>query len=188
MTVTAATHVSLEEYFALDAGSDAKIEYYDGATLAMAGASPRHNLVAGNIHEALRRILRPRGCYVAQSDQRVSLGGTRAWVYPDVVVSCAPRFDGPRPQSLSNPELVIEVLSNSTETRDLTAKLAHYRASETIAEIVFVHLDERLVEHHRRIEPDKWVVTLVRTGAVKLNDVSMALDEIYAGIDALPSE
>lgn len=102
--------------------------------------------------------------------------------------SCAPRFDGPRPQSLSNPELVIEVLSNSTETRDLTAKLAHYRASETIAEIVFVHLDERLVEHHFRIEPDKWVVTLVRAGAVKLNDVSIALDERYAGIDALPSE
>lgn len=62
MTATAATHVSLEEYFALDAVSDAKIEYYDGATLAMAGASPRHNLVAGNIHEALlRRAIRSAG-------------------------------------------------------------------------------------------------------------------------------
>lgn len=184
-----APHVSPEEYFSLDASSETKLEYYDGVTLAMAGASPRHNLVAGNVHEALRRTLRPRGCYVAQSDQRTMLATTRAWVYPDVVVSCAPRFEGSRPQSLANPELVVEVLSSSTELHDLTAKLAHYRATETIQEILFVHLSERLVEHHRRIERNQWVVTLVREGAVELAaGLAIELDEIYAGLDALPPE
>lgn len=184
-----APRVSREEYFSLDASSETKVEYYDGVTLAMAGASPRHNLVAGNVHEALRRGLRPRACYVAQSDQRTTLATTQAWVYPDVVVSCAPRFEGPRPQSLANPELVVEVLSSSTEQHDLTAKLAHYRATETIQEIVFVHLSERLVEHHRRVQRDQWMVTLVRAGAWELvAGMTIELDEIYLGLDALPPE
>ncbi len=185
-----APQVSPEEYFALDAASDGKLEYYGGLTVAMAGASPRHNVVAGNLHEALRQALRPRGCFVAQSDQRTRLSTTDTWVYPDVVVARAPRFEGPRPASLVNPELVVEVLSSSTEAHDLTAKLAHYRAAETVAEIVFVHLRERLVEHHHRIEPDRWIVSLVRAGTVALPGVGAAieLDAIYAGLDALPPE
>lgn len=84
----------------------------------------------------------------------------------------------------------MEVLSGSTQTHDLTAKLAHYRATECIAEIVFVHLGERLVEHHHRIERDKWVVSLVRAGTVELGGVGagIELDAIDAGLDALPPE
>lgn len=188
MTVPA-TKLSVDEYLTRDAGSESRLEYYDGVTLAMAGASPRHNLVAGNVHAALRRELRPRGCYVAQSDQRISLAATKTFVYPDVVVSCAPTFEGPRPQSLTNAELVVEVLSSSTEQHDLSAKLAHYRGAETIEEIVFVHLRERLIEHHRRIERDKWVVSLVRGGSLELSSgASVSVDEVYEGVDALPPE
>lgn len=186
---TSAARVTPDEYFALDAASDTRIEYYDGVTVAMAGASPRHNRVASNLHVALRRALDPRGCYVAQSDQRTRLATTSTWVYPDLVVSCAPRFEGPKP-SLANPELVVEVLSGSTEDHDLGAKLSHYRATESIAEVVFVHLSERLVEHHRRLEPSKWLVTLVRAGVAELSAIgtTLELDEVYAGIEQLPAE
>lgn len=119
-----------------------------------------------------------------------SRGVRRAWVYPDVVVSCAPRFEGPRPQSLTNPELVVEVLSGSTAAHDLSGKLAHYRATDSITEIVFVHLSQRLIEHQHRIEPAKWVVTLVREQQVELAGVgaSMAVDAVYAGMDRLPAD
>jgi Uma2 family endonuclease len=187
---TSPARVTPDQYFALDAASEARIEYYDGVTLAMAGASPRHNRIASNVHVALRRALDPRGCYVAQSDQRTQLSSTRAWVYPDLVASCEPRFDGAKPQSLTNPELVVEVLSSSTGDHDLGAKLSHYRATESIVEVVFVRVAERLVEHHRRLEPSKWLVTLVRTGTVELTGigVSLEVDEIYGGLDRLPSE
>lgn len=179
-----------DEYFALDASSERKSEYYDGVAVAMAGASPRHNHLVQNLTRLLGNQLAPRGCFVAAADQRVRLAATKAWVYPDVVVSCAPRFEPPRPQTLVNPELVIEVLSRSTEAHDLTAKLAHYRATESIAELVFVHVRERLVEHHRRVDGSRWLVSLVREGSVELpgTATTLAIDELYAGADALPDD
>ncbi|UJR82593.1 Uma2 family endonuclease [Sandaracinus amylolyticus] len=185
-----APRITPEEYFALDSGSERKTEYYDGVAVAMAGASPRHNQIALNVASALRTQLAPRGCFVAAADQRVRLATTRAWVYPDVVVSCAPRFEPPRPQTLLNPELVVEVLSESTEAHDLTAKLAHYRATEPIAEIVFVHPRERLVEHHRRVDGSRWLVSLVREGVVELpgTATTLAIADVYAGADTLPDD
>lgn len=186
--VSPASRVSLDAYFALDSASEAKVEYYDGSTVAMAGASPRHNRVAGNVLVALRGALEPRGCYVAQSDQRTRLAATHAYVYPDVVASCSPRFDDARPRSLVNPELVVEVLSRSTESHDLSAKLAHYRATDTIQDIVFVRLGERLIEHHHRIDPSRWLVVLVRDGRFDVAGASLDTDVVYAGIEALPPE
>lgn len=183
-----AAKLSPEEYFALDAGSEGKVEYYAGQTIAMAGASPRHNQIAGNVFVALRVHLGPRGCFVAQADQRVRLAATEAWVYPDVVVSCHPEFTGPKPQSLLTPELVIEVLSMATELHDRSAKLSHYRLTPSISEIVFVHQSERLVEHHRRVDASTWMVTLVREGEVPMRDAKLAVEAIYAGIEELPEE
>ena len=185
-----AARLTPEEYFALDAASERKTEYYDGVAVAMAGASPRHNHVAQNLARLLGNQLAPRGCYLAIADQRVRLATTRAWVYPDLVVSCAPRFEAPRPQTLVNPELVVEILSSSTEAHDLTAKLAHYRATESITEIVFVHLRERLVEHHRRVDGTRWLVSLVRDGDVELPGIAaeLTIADVYAGAEALPDE
>lgn len=186
--VAPASRLTLDAYFALDAATEPKVEYYDGLTVAMAGASPRHNRVAGNVLVSLRGALDPRGCYVAQSDQRTRLSATHAYVYPDVVVSCSPRFDDARPRNLLNPELVVEVLSRSTASHDLSAKLAHYRATDTIEDIVFVRLDERLVEHHHRIDPSRWLVVLVREGRFEVAGASLDVDATYAGIDALPAD
>lgn len=185
-----AARVTPDEYLALDAASERKTEYYDGVAVAMAGASPRHNQISVNIAAALRAQLSPRGCFVAVADQRVRLATTKAWVYPDLVVSCAPRFEPPRPQTLVNPELVIEILSSSTEAHDLSAKLAHYRSTESITEIVFVHLRERLIEHHRRVDGSRWLVSLVREGDVELPGTAskLTLTDVYAGADALPDE
>lgn len=183
-----ATKLSPEEYFALDAASEGKVEYYAGQTIAMAGASPRHNQIAGNVFVTLRVHLSPRGCYVAQADQRVRLVATEAWVYPDVVASCRPEFTGPKPESLLTPELVVEVLSATTELHDRSAKLAHYRLTPSVREIVLVFQAERLIEHHRRVNESTWTVTLIREGEVRLESATLSVEAIYAGVDALPEE
>lgn len=179
---------SPEAYFALDTASEGRVEYYAGQTIAMAGASPRHNLIALNVASTLNAQLAPRGCYVAQNDQRVRLLTTDAWVYPDIVVSCHPEFSGPKPLSLLTPELVVEVLSASTEPHDRTAKLSHYRLTPSIREIVFVHQNERMIEHHRRVDASTWMVSLLREGEVPMLDAKGTVEDIYVGVDALPEE
>lgn len=116
------------DYLALDAASEEKLEYYGGVVVAMAGASPRHNVLTANIIGALRALLSGTPCLVLASDQRVRIASTGAYVYPDAtVVRAEPRFIGPRPASLENPLFVVEVLSPSTKDHDHGVKLAHYR-------------------------------------------------------------
>jgi Uma2 family endonuclease len=183
-----AAKLSPDEYFALDAASEGRVEYYTGQTIAMAGASPRHNQIAGNVFVILRVHLGPRGCYVAQAEQRVRLLATDAWVYPDVVASCHPEFAGPKPLSLLTPELIVEVLSESTELHDRTAKLSHYRLTPSIREIAFVHQNEHLIEHHHRVDESTWTVTLIREGEVPMLGAKVTVEAIYTGVDALPEE
>jgi Uma2 family endonuclease len=183
-----AERLSVDDYFALDAASERKVEYYDGQTIAMAGASPRHNRLSLRVGSLLDPQLTPRGCFVAVADQRVRLIATEAWVYPDVVASCHPEFTGPKPKSLLTPELVVEVLSETTELHDRSAKLSHYRLTPSIREIVFVHASERLIEHHRRVNESTWTVTLIREGEVPMLDAKLSMDAIYEGVDALPEE
>jgi Uma2 family endonuclease len=183
-----AAKLSPDKYFALDAASEGRVEYYAGQTIAMAGASPRHNLLALNAASMLNAQLSPRGCYVAQAEQRVRLVATDAWVYPDVVASCHPEFAGPKPLSLLTPELIVEVLSESTELHDRTAKLSHYRLTPSVREIVFVHQNEHLIEHHLRVDESTWTVTLIREGEVPMLGAKLTVDAIYAGVDALPEE
>lgn len=190
MSTSPSRALSTEAYLALDAENERRLEYVAGIAVAMAGASPRHNQIAANVLRALAAALAPRGCFVAAADQRVRLAATGAYVYPDVVVSCAPRFEPPRPLSLVNPELVVEVHSRSTQEHDSLEKLAEYRAEPSVAEIVLVHTRERLVEHHKRVDGVRWLITLVREGEVELpgTKTALSLSELYAGIDALPDD
>ena len=105
-----AEKVSVETYLQMDAVAEGKLELLSGAVVAMAGASPRHNLIVANITSALHAALRGSACIVMSQDQRVRIEKTESYVYPDVVVVCdEPRFDtSARPASLLNPSVVVE--------------------------------------------------------------------------------
>lgn len=180
----------LAEYHALEADPDVKHELLDGIIVAMAGASPRHNELRGQFEALLRAGLASRGCYVASADQRVRIKSGQRYFYPDLVVACPPSFDDDRPRSLTNPRLIVEVLSPSTARRDRGTKLDAYREHEGLDDILLVKTDQRLVEHHHRVSRSEWLVTLVREGPVVLKDlgVTLSIDELYARVDALPAD
>ena len=180
----------LAEYYTLEADPHVKHELLDGVIVAMAGASPRHNELRFQFEALLRAGLASRGCYVASADQRVRVKSGERYFYPDVVVACPPSFDDDRPRSLTNPRLVVEVLSLSTERRDRGAKLDAYREREGLEDILLVRTNQRLVEHHHRIGESEWRVTLARDGAVALDElgVTLSIDELYASVDALPAD
>jgi Uma2 family endonuclease len=179
---------SEDEYLARERTSTSKHEYVNGEIIAMAGASPEHNLVAGNITAALGQRLRDRPSLVLPSDQRVHVRATKMRAYPDVVVVCGPpEIDAKDGMSVLNPLVLFEVLSESTEAYDRGAKFAHYQRLLTLQEYVLVSVEERRVEHYRRLEGGQWLLTVWASmdGALKLPalDAEVPLTEIFAKLE-----
>src|SRR5215218_3291887 len=121
-------HYTLQEYLAIERSSQQKNEYLNGEIFAMGGASERHNLIVGNVFASLHAQLRGQPCKVYSSDMRVKIDTTGLYTYPDVVALCGEaRFDDEQHDTLINPNIIIEVLSKSTEGYDRGEKFAHYR-------------------------------------------------------------
>ena len=109
-------YVSVEEYLQGERRAERKSEYLAGGIFAMAGASRRHSLIVTNLVRELSQRLLTRPCGVHSNDLRVRVSPTGLYTYPDVVVFCGePRFAAEDPDTLLNPGLVIEVLSEETD-------------------------------------------------------------------------
>ncbi|HEX7240526.1 MAG TPA: Uma2 family endonuclease [Longimicrobiaceae bacterium] len=176
-----------KEYLVRERAAQVRSEYVNGRTLAMAGASRRHNLIAGNVFAEVRARLKGRPCEVYASDMRVKVERTGLYAYPDVVAVCGePRFEDAHVDTLTNPTLVVEVLSESTEARDRGEKFAHYRRLESLAEYVLVAQDRVRVERFAR-EGDTWVLTEISDpdGTLVLRSIGCAvpLREVYDRVD-----
>lgn len=181
--------MTVEEYLAIDVDPLVKYEYLNGFVVAMAGASPRHNLVIQNLARFLGNALESGPCIVLGSDQRVHVSETGAYVYPDLSITCEhPRFTDDRPRALLNPRLIVEVLSPSTRDHDRGDKLAHYRKIATVQDVLLVDANERAAELYRKIEPGRWMLSEHTDGSIELESVGARLpfDDIYAKTDELP--
>lgn len=155
-----------EEYLALERKAQYKSEFVNGTIVALAGATRRHNLIAGNVFGELRGQLRGRNCEVYMSDIRVKVDPTGLYTYPDVAVACAQiRFEDEHADTLLNPTVIVEVLSASTEAYDRGEKFVHYRRLESLREYVLVSQDRVRVESY------------VRRGAQWLLSEASGLDE-----------
>ena len=174
------------EYLALEAVADVKHEYVNGEILAMAGAELAHNQIVQNIRYELGRALEAKPCRVIGGDQRVKVETSSDYLYPDVVVVCAdPKIVGDKPRSLTNPEIVVEVLSPSTARYDRGAKWGAYQRIPSLNDYVLVSASEVLVEHYQRGPADSW--TLRRFGPGQTlhlcNDITLEVDRLYRLVD-----
>ena len=187
------------EYLAIEAAADVRHEFYDGEVFAMGGGSLWHNIIKDNFARALANRLAGRGCRVVTSDQRLKVDATGLYTYPDVLVFCGPPVmeDGVH-HTLTNPLLVIEVLSDSTEKYERGLKFGHYRRLPTLREYVLVAQDRYSVEAYLRqadgsgtiADADHWLLsaTIEPTAEIRLGslDVSVPLAEIYDGVEFPP--
>ncbi len=121
--------ISPEDYLLRDRANAYKSEYCLGHMYAMAGASDRHNVINSNINGALFSRLREKGCRAPSSDQRIYANQTPFFAYPDTVVTCGEKQFLPdqNKDTLVNPLLIFEVLSESTREYDLGLKFAMYK-------------------------------------------------------------
>lgn len=178
------THFTPEEYLESERRAEHKNEYFNGAVYAMVGAGRRHNLIGLNIGAELRGQLRGRDCEAYVSDMRVRIQSANLYTYPDVVVVCGqPHFEDDQVDTLTNPTLIVEVLSKSTASYDRTVKFDYYRTLESLAEYLLVEQDECRVEQYTKQTDGRWLLTDINSpeARVELGSVgcTLALKDIY---------
>lgn len=145
------------ECLALERAAETRSEYHDGELVAMAGASRAHNLITGNTVTSLNIQLRGKPCETCANDMRVKIPTVRRYLYPDLVVVCGePEFEDDVVDTLLNPDVVIEVLSFSTERVDRGRKFARYRALPTLAHYLLIAQDEYRIDAYRKGDDGLW--------------------------------
>lgn len=188
--MSAVTKLSLEDYLALEPHAELKSEFANGEIIAMAGAQPAHNLVKDAISRRLQEALEGRRCMTMSSDQRVHVAETRFYAYPDVVVVCGePKFVPPNPLSLTNAQVIFEVLSPDTARWDREGKFAHYRRMASLSTYILVDPEAQTMEQYVREPDESWRVTFVeRGGRLKIPalDVVLEAEQVFAPLDLLP--
>ncbi|HHJ38996.1 MAG: hypothetical protein AXA67_10970 [Methylothermaceae bacteria B42] len=176
--------ISVEDYLAGEEHSDIRHEYVAGQVFAMVGGTLGHNQLAMNLTFLLRNHLHGRPCSVYMSDVKVRIDAADAFYYPDVVVSC--ETAEPKDVFLTEPVLVIEVLSPSTENTDRREKLLNYQKLPGLKEYVLVSPDAIQVEIYRRSGDLLGEVEIAgpEDASVWLSSMEarLPLGEIYAGL------
>jgi Uma2 family endonuclease len=182
------TRLTPDEYLAFERSSEIRHEYVDGELVAMSGASRQHNQIVVNVSREISVQFKGRPCFVYTNDMRVRIMGTSHYVYPDAVALCgSPLFEDQEQDTLTNPNLVVEVLSTTTEAYDRGEKFEYYRSIETCNEYLLIAQDKPHVERFSRQSDGQWLFTatsgLGNSIELKSVDCRLLLAELYDKVE-----
>ena len=180
-----------DEYFEIERTSLGRWEYVNGEVRAMAGGTDDHNTISANIVRSLGTVLVPKGCRVYGSDMKIHTGdGINT--FPDAMVVCGPRsYYRGRTDIITNPLLIVEVLSDSTAAYDLDDKFRHYQTIPFLIDYLLVAQNEARVMLYTRHE-DHWdfrdITGLNNSVYLPSVETTLALTDIYALIELTGGE
>ena len=182
-------HLTPEHYLELERLVPEKHEYIDGDMVAMSGGSPSHSRIAANV---IRHLPLQKGgnCQIFTSDLRVSVHWSRLITYPDVTVVCGkPEYADGKRDTVTNPTLIVEVLSPSTESHDRGRKADLYRFIPSLREFLLIGQSPVLIDHYRRMPDGTWQIVALREMSDVLELESLGcrfpVTDVYAGIELL---
>lgn len=183
-------YITEAEYLEYEIKSEQKSEYFDGQIINMAGASEIHNTISCNVVSELRFQLKKKACQVYASDMRIKVENTGFYAYPDILVVCPEKkFTGDKPDTILNPIVIIEILSESTESYDRGAKFAHYRQVPSLKEYILISQKEKKIEKYQLNSAMKWELeeTTKDKQLIELSSIScyLELQEVYDKIEEL---
>ncbi len=176
--------ITSEEYFQMEETAEYKSEYYHGEIFAMSGASANHNLIVMNVGANLHHSLKGSGCFVFPSDIKVELDSAEHYAYPDVSVVCGDiRYGAGRKDIITNPIVIIEVLSESTKDYDKGTKFQAYRKISSLRDYILIDQYTRHVEYFFKNESGQWILEEFQDAndsfTVRSIKVELSLDNIY---------
>ena len=184
--------VSPEAFLAFERAAVERHEYINGEIYAMAGASYEHSSISSNLMFLLIGHLRGHPCQTHGSDLRVYNPTSGSYVYPDVSVICGePEFTDSVLDTVKNPLVILEILSDSTEKDDRGDKFLHYQLLESLRVYVLVSQKEARIEVYT-LRDESWemkeFVGLESVFTLEVIDFSAPLSDVYRGVKfALPA-
>lgn len=176
--------ITPEEYLELERKSEIRSEYLDGEMFAMTGARRNHILITLNLSAELGTQLFDRPCEIYPTEMRTKVSPTGLYTYPDMAVVCGePVFEDDHFDTLLNPQVIIEVLSDSTESYDRGKKFAHYRAIDSLSEYLLVSQAECRIEKFVRQKSGDWLYSESTdpNGSIELESIAcrLSLSRVY---------
>ena len=177
-----------EEYLALEEEAEHRSEYYQGEIFAMSGGSVNHNRIARNLVIAFETDFQEKPCEAFINDMRLLVKKNGLYTYPDVMVVCDKlEFVKDRDDTLTNPVVIVKVLSKSTEGYDRGAKFELYQALETLQDYILIDQTKVHVEHFHRLDDGRWILqefeqfeNVLQLASV---DFEISLEQIYWNVD-----
>ena len=181
-----------QEYLAWERRQEARHEYVNGVIHAMTGASRRHNVIRGNAAASLHHQMRGKHYEAYVGQMRIKHPEAGSYTYPDIVAACGePRFEDAQVDTLLDPVLIIEVLSESTEAYDRGAKFMHDRNLASLRDYLLVAQHEYRVEHYARQDGNRWLLSeyVGLDDSVGLNSIdgALILRDIYERVELPPA-
>jgi Uma2 family endonuclease len=190
MTTVQSELLTPAEYLEIERHSEIKHEYIDGRMVAMSGANEPHVTIAVNVATSLKNQMRGRDCRVYMADMRVKIDPSGRYTYPDVAAVCGERrFEDAEVDTLLNPSVIVEVLSDSTQAYDRGEKFDHYRKIESLREYVLVTQNSMRVDRYE-LRDGQWVFSALTAAEERLALPSIgceiSLADIYEVVEFPP--
>lgn len=178
------SYCSPDEYLAREEAADYKSEYHRGEIFAMAGTSLNHNRIAGNLHAKFNQTLAGKNCEAFMSEIKVWSEAEQFFAYPDLLVICGnPAFYHNRNDTITNPLIIVEILSNATQDYDRGDKFNFYRTIPSLKEYILIAQYSTHVEQYSLNENGEWVVTEYRAADDIMKfasvDFQIKISELY---------
>src|ERR1051325_1432686 len=183
---------SESEYLEFERQADSKSEFSEGELFAMSGGTPLHSLIATNLAAEFHNQLKGKRCVPYNSDLRLKIEATGLFTYPDLSVVCGPiQFAAGTDDTVVNPTVIAEVLSDSTEAYDRGKKFENYRQMPSLREYLLVSQKEPRIEHFVRQPDHQWLlreaVGLEAALTLPSLEISISLAEVFARVEFVPT-
>ena len=188
MVVAIAKPITIEEYLAQEEVAEEKSEFINGEIIKMAGASANHNILTGKLHARLLLGLEDLGYTVFMSDMKLWPPHFKNYFYPDVmVIKGEPSFTDAKQTAVTNPCLIAEILSASTEGFDKNQKFSFYRTIPELQEYLLIDQSAYRVELYRKVGDRQWLLTELFGQEEVINLESVAVEitlaDLYKRVD-----
>lgn len=179
------------EYLKIERAAEFKSEFFDGEMFAMAGGTPQHSLIATNLAAEFRNHLKASSCVAYNADLRLKVEATGLCTYPDLSVICgALQLAAGTDDTVVNPTVIVEVLSDSTEAYDRGKKFEHYRQMASLKEYLLVSQREPRIELFTRQADGRWLMNEAANKDASLElpslRITLSLAEVYANVSFAP--